>query len=177
MIQNIIMRTFLKICLSATVLLSACGKDKETGIDAVNDADKTFAYNTARIYLTNIALGSEAFSRGDDTTVVRLAETMILMSNGAYSELIETARNKAIGMPNTMNDEQKALQAGLKALPIEKLDSAYLSLLIQQQDLLLSEFNTVKANGNNAMLKSHATRYSDSMTRYRAYADSLAQAL
>lgn len=171
------MRPFLKICLAATLMLSACNKSEESGIDALNDADRVFASNTARLYLTNIALGDVTFDHGTDTAVVRLAERMILTSNGAYTALIETSRAKGMAMPNSMTDEQEALAASLQGLSGDALDSAYLSLLLQQQDKLVTEFSTVKANGNNAMLKDHANRYNDTLTRYRAYTDSLAQAL
>jgi predicted outer membrane protein len=169
------MKSFLKLCLAATVLFAACTKKGESGIDAVNEADRTFAANTARHYVTNIALGHVAFDHGTDTTVIRLAENMILVSTGAYNNLIEIGRSKAMAMPNSMNDEQEALEASLKAMPYGfKLDSAFLHMLLAQQHTLENEYTTLFNSGNNLTLKDHAERYVDTFNTYHHYTDSLA---
>ena len=169
------MKSILKMCLAASVLFAACTKKGESGIDAINESDRSFAANTARLYVTNIALGHVAFDHGTDTNVIRLAENMMLISTGAYNELIEIGRSKAMAMPNSMNDEQEALEASLKAMPYgHQLDSAFLSMILAQQHTLETEYTTLFNNGNNLTLKDHAERYKDTFNTYHQYTDSLA---
>lgn len=168
------MRSILGICLTACVLFASCSKDTtETGIDAVNQTDRTFGANTARLYLTQIALGQVMFDHGSDTTVIRLAEKMILFNRSGYNELIEIARTKSISMPNSMNDEQEALEASLNTLSGHALDSAYMHVLQQQQNLMLQEYETLISSGSNGTLKDHGERYRDTLNMHHAYTDSL----
>jgi hypothetical protein len=170
------MKSISRILLAASILFAACNKDTtETGIDAVNDVDRSVGASSSRLYLTNIALSHVVFDHSTDTTVIRLAEDMILLNLGAYNELIEIGRIKSMSIPDRMNDEQEALENSLKALSGHVLDSTYLQFLLQQQHHLLQGYETLSSSGNNLTLKDHAERYHDTLNTYHSYTDSLAE--
>lgn len=168
------MKIVFRICAAALLLIAACVKDTSPGIDDVNDADKTFASTAGQLYLAHYELSKVAYNNSSDSTVIRLAEQVVLTSNSAYYELIQIGNKKGLPVTSSMDETHEAFKNDLTGLSGSELDSTYLHLLVADQNTLLSAFDVLSQTGNNLTLRDHGARFSDTMQQYNEVADSLA---
>ena len=168
------MKTVFRICTVAILFMAACVKDTRPGIDDVNEADRTFAATAGQLYLAHYELSKVAFNNSTDSTVILLAEKVVLTSNSAYYELIQIGNQKGLAVTGSLDETHLAYKNDLSNLSGSALDSTYLHLLVEDQHVLLSAFDVLSQTGNNLTLRDHGARFADTMLQYHEVADSLA---
>jgi len=169
------MKRLYTCCVAIAVLFSACSKKGQSGADAVNDADRAFAMKAGPLYLAGYELGLLAFNNSSDSTIIKLAEKMVMTSNTGYNNLIQLSTLKGFIVPSYMDTAHVNIKTDLSAMSGADFDSAYVHLLVEDQHELLTAFDVLQEIGNNMNLKSHAKAYRDTMFMYHVEADSLAE--
>lgn len=169
------MKVLLHISLAALMLFASCTQDATPNeIDAINQADKDFAYKAGQLYIANMELSEMAYHNTTDTSIMMLAEKILVTSRNAYNDLNTIGRAKGAVVAGGMDEAHTGFKNGLSGLSGWAFDSAYVHNALQDQHHLLAENNLLQQNGNNLTLRSHGKYFSDTFQVYHDIVDSLA---
>ena len=141
---------------SIMLAFSACNNDDDEPTNPVNEQDRNFALNATYSNLAEIQMGQLAAAEATNESVEDFAEMMVTDHTTAQNQLSNLAESLDIAIPDTLTNEDQAIQAQLTALEGTRFDSAYISSQVVAQQKAQQIFQTQINQGLNPQLKEYA---------------------
>jgi putative membrane protein len=154
------------IIFVAPLLIWACSQGKDSG---------TFASNAAQGGMAEVEMGRLAAQRANDPDVKAFGERMVSDHSRANGELKSVAAKKGLQLPADMNAEQKSEIDKLSKLSGAEFDKQYMSAMVDDHEKDVKEFETQSKSGNDADIKSFATRTLPTLQEHLKMAQAAAQ--
>lgn len=159
--------------VSASLVFTACSDDDDVVMDNVNQADRTFVSNAAKINTAEIQMGELAQTRSTNDSVAMYAQMLIDDHTAAESELDSLATTLSITYSDSLSADMIALRDRLSALNGYDFDTAFLNAQIANHNMAITQFETQVNSGSNANIRAYANKYLTSIRQHKAMADSV----
>jgi putative membrane protein len=148
------------------LLIWSCSQGKDSA---------TFAGNAAQGGMAEVEMGRLAAQRASDPVVKAFGERMISDHSKGNAELKSVASKKGLQLPADMNSEQKSEIDKLSKLSGAEFDKQYMSAMVDDHEKDVKEFETQANSGNDADIKSFATRTLPTLQEHLKMAQAAAQ--
>lgn len=162
------------LCISTSILLSACKKDN---FNSLNARDEYFLVQAALANNSQILLGQLAVTKGDNDAIRSFGQQVVTEYTSAQKDLHTLMDKLKKPMPDSIDVVHHDLLITLNSLSGHTFDTTYINNQVidykNAEQLYQYELN----DGSQVDVQAYANKYIDSIIQNYLVADSLSRAL
>ena len=125
---------------------------------SISELDSKFMTEVANVGLTEVSLGKLASERSSNNKVKHFGKMMVKDHTDANHELQKIASEKNITLPDSLSKSSKEECDDLKKKKGKAFDKAYIDMMVDGHQKVLSEFEDLEKHGTDSQLKAFVTK-------------------
>ena len=125
---------------------------------SVSELDSKFMTEAANIGLTEISLGKLASERSSNSKIKHFGNMMVKDHMHANHELQNIASEKNITLPDSLSKSSKKECDDLKKKKGKAFDKAYIDMMVDGHQKVLSQFEDLEKHGTDSQLKAFVSK-------------------